>query len=159
MLKKTIKGWGVILLVLIGLSTFSTAENGRFTRNQDGIVTDHQSGLQWQDSYQGSVAKLKWRDAIDYCENLTLGGYNDWRLPNANELSSISDRKHYKPAIDPTFQETAFGGSEWWYWTSTTMGVSNYSHKSAWVVDFDYGYVARKDKSYTYSVRCVRSLK
>ena len=29
----------------------------------------------------------EWIGAIDYCESLDLGGKNDWRMPNINELS------------------------------------------------------------------------
>ena len=31
-----------------------------------------------------------WNDAIVQCENLDLAGYDDWKLPNINELGHYS---------------------------------------------------------------------
>ena len=33
--------------------------------------------------------RTAWHDALAYCENLDLGGHDDWRLPNVKELQSI----------------------------------------------------------------------
>lgn len=33
-----------------------------------------------------SYNAMNWNDAINYCKNLTEGGYSDWRLPNIDEL-------------------------------------------------------------------------
>ena len=133
-----------ILLITIGLSVSIWAN---FTRdNNTKIVTDNSTKLQWQDNE--SVSK-KWTDAIDYCEALTLGGYNDWRLPNLNELRSIVDRSKSNPAIDSTFKNVV----SYYYWSSST--VVGYED-GAWGVYFDYGYDDWDDKSNEYYVRCVR---
>jgi hypothetical protein len=34
--------------------------------------------------------RLSWYDALAYCEFLTLEGYDDWQLPDINELRSIA---------------------------------------------------------------------
>jgi Protein of unknown function (DUF1566) len=34
---------------------------------------------------------LSWQQALAWCEDLTLAGHDDWRLPNAKELPSIVD--------------------------------------------------------------------
>lgn len=60
-----------------------------FQKNEDGTITDINTGLMWQ-----AVPTSKgydWQGAFDYCEDLNLGGYNDWRMPTAKELFSISD--------------------------------------------------------------------
>ncbi len=135
----------IILLILIGLSSLSLAE---FTRDGD-IVTDTISKLQWQDNAIGS--KMEWQKAIDYCENtLTLGGHNDWRLPNINELKSIVDRNKYNPAIVNGFNNTSSG----YYWSSTSNKGGSYN---AWIVFFNSGGVNDFNKGSSNFVRCVRA--
>lgn len=138
-----------ILLMTIGLSLFLFAETPRFERNDDGIVTDHKTGLQWQDDYGGAIKLDEWNDAIAYCENLSLGGYADWRLPNIRELLSIADRSRSDPAIDPVFQSVSSGG----YWSSTTFADST---GFAWYVYFYDGFSAYNVKGDDGYVRCVR---
>jgi len=88
----------IILLIMIGLSTFLSAD---FTKNGD-VVTDSKTGLAWQDDAIGS--QMSWQSAIDYCEALTLDTYEDWRMPNINELKSIVDRSKREPAIVDGFE-------------------------------------------------------
>lgn len=99
-----------------------------FINNKNGIISDSATGLMWQksDSKQG----MPWADALMYAENLKLGGYSDWRLPNAKELQSILDYTRSpstsnSPAIDPIFQSTSILNEAEkkdypYYWTSTT---------------------------------------
>ena len=135
-----------ILLIMIGLSISLLAD---FSRNNDTqIVTDNETGLQWQDNE--SVNKT-WQGAIDYCENLTLGSYEDWRLPNINELTSLVDDSKSKPSIDTVVIHT---GSKGYYWSSTTR--ADYSG-IAWSVNFGYGFRASKYKDANLYVRCVRT--
>ena len=37
--------------------------------------------------------KKKWQEAIVYCENLKLGGYDDWKLPNKDTLKALFPKK------------------------------------------------------------------
>jgi len=92
----------------------------QFTDQRDGTILDLASGLVWQKA--DSSTPLKWEGALDYCENLSLGGREDWRLPNAKELQSIVDYSRSPQtsgtaAIDPLFSVSEL---ESWYWTSTT---------------------------------------
>ena len=138
--------------ILLGVSILLTLAQADFTRS-NGIVTDTRTGLQWQDDYSdnsGNVKSAKWMDAIAYCESLSLGGYDDWRLPNFNELYYIADRSKRNPAIDPTFQNTRSD----YYWSSTSfVGGEGY----AWLVHFRHGYDNGYGKSYSFYVRCVRA--
>ncbi len=68
-----------------------------YTLSDDGlIVTDNITGLIWQQSSDisgdGSLTsddKLYQSDAVSYCDNLSYGGLDDWRLPNIKEAYSL----------------------------------------------------------------------
>ena len=139
-----------ILLILIGLSIFAFAE---FSRS-DKVITDSITGLQWQDDADAKNIRKTWQEAIEYCENkVSLEGYDDWRLPNINELESLVDDSRYDPAIDTTFfKNVAFG----YYWSSTTY---SFNTDTAWIVYFNYGRQDTGSKDNRHSVRCVRSEK
>jgi Ca2+-binding RTX toxin-like protein len=99
-----------------------------FTDNGDATVSDGATGLLWQQDDSGEG--MGWPEALEYCESLEAGGYDDWRLPNAKELQSIVDYTRSpsttdSAAIDPTFDATRMtdegGGTDYgFYWTSTT---------------------------------------
>ena len=90
-----------------------------FQKNDNGITTDLNTGLMWQEI--PTTEGFDWKDAKAYCENLELGGYDDWRMPTAKELYSISDFNEGWPYIDTTYfslvNNTHVDKSEQ-YWTS-----------------------------------------
>jgi len=142
-----------ILLIMIGLSSLSMAQEApRFTK-ANGVVTDSKTTLEWQDDYSDngdSIKRATWTDAIDYCEELTLNGQSDWRLPNKKELLSIVDYGANHPAISSVFEKT----TSHIYWSSTTIaGDTNL----AWGVDFYGGLTFGNGKSPREYVRCVRA--
>jgi hypothetical protein len=55
-------------------------------------VIDKQSKLIWQDDKFNNV-KRNWDDANQYCQNLSLYGYKNWRLPTIKEFILIVDIK------------------------------------------------------------------
>ena len=135
-----------IFLIMIGLSVSTWAD---FTK-EENTVTDNITGLQWQDDARIGTHSNTWKRAIDRCEALSLDGFNDWRLPNLNELTSLVDYSRTNPAIDPTFQRVVARG----YWSSTTYaGFAS----SAWVVYFRSGGQGNSSKGYSKYVRCVRA--
>ena len=137
---------------MIGLSSLGIAEESpRFTK-ADGVVTDTKTTLEWQDDYSDngdSVKYAKWVDAINYCQELTLGGNDDWRLPNQKELLSIVDYSTSNPAISSVFQNITSTA----YWSSTSFAGS-----FAWTVIFFGGSTSNDNnfKFLEYGVRCVR---
>ena len=139
---------------MIGLSSLSMAQEApRFTK-ANGVVTDNQTTLEWQDDYSdngGNLNSATWTDAIDYCEALTLNGKEDWRLPNKNELLSIVDYGTYNPAISSVFEKTTSD----YYWSSTAY--ASYSNNYKWLVDFYGGYTHDSYETYGNGVRCVRA--
>lgn len=120
-----------------------------FVDNGDGTVTDNITGLIWQQADDG-VAR-RWEDALSYCENLTLAGSSDWRLPDIKELESIVDYTTEWPAIDTTYFPTTQSLD---YWSSTTLPDS---FDVAWGVNFYAGWTETGNKASTFlHVRCVR---
>lgn len=117
------------------------------TDNGNGTVTDSSTGLVWQ---QGEPGTKTWDNALTYCEGLSLGGADDWRLPNVKELESLTDDARYNPALDTTYFPNANSSN---YWSSTTYASNTLN---AWYVNFANGYVYYNDKSNSSYVRCVR---
>lgn len=87
-----------------GGSPASAAEAASLVDNGDGTVTDQKTGLIWQ---QGEPGIMDVRDALSYCEGLSLGGADAWRLPNYKELESLTvDLSESDLAIDATGRRT-----------------------------------------------------
>lgn len=140
------------LLMILSLMVFANAE---YIRNDTkGVVYDTRTNLVWEDD---EVVPLKtWQGAIDYCESLTLGGYNDWRLPNFNEFDSLIDTTRNSPAMSPVFQTTVTQSTDK-YWTSTTYMLDK---TKAWTLQTRNGWNYFDDKSVSDQyifVRCVRT--
>lgn len=99
-----------------------------FADNENGTISDIATGMMWQQADSGEG--MDWPSALGYCEALELGGYGDWRLPNAKELQSIVDYGRSpdgtgSAAIDGLFEATAIvnelGQTDYaYYWSSTT---------------------------------------
>ena len=112
---------------------------GNFTDNANGTVTDNNTGLMWQKDDDNTARE--WESAITYCEGLSLGGDNDWRLPNIKELLSIIDTTYF-PNTNSSY-----------YWSSTTD--ADY-YTNAWLVYFGDGNDNDNGPTSSYYVRCVR---
>jgi len=56
--------------------------------NEDGTVTDSNTGLMWQ---QSPGEKVTFVDAVANADAFELAGYTDWRLPTIKELYSLID--------------------------------------------------------------------
>lgn len=89
----------VLSMTALLLSLSPSVASASFINNGDGTVTDTSTGLMWQ---QTTSSWGNWATALAYCEDLTTGGYTDWRLPNIKELLTIFDLSRHDPAIDDT---------------------------------------------------------
>lgn len=133
--------------------------NEKYVNNGDGTVTEISTGLTWTrcaagqtgyDCSEGSYSLLSWQNAIDYCERLTVPGYEDWRLPSRDELISIAVRsKEYL-----AFYQQAFPTSPPVLFWSSSVNVSN--PEGAWSIGVEEAYVDYGFKTNRNAARCVR---
>ena len=133
-----------ILMLLLFVATGYTAP---FTLHGDGTLTDQDSEFMWQQ--QDDNTTRNWQGALHYCNNLSLAGFNNWRLPNKKELESIVDYTKYNPSIDAVFTDTKSS----YYWSSSSYASGP---DGAWVVIFHEGSVVDYSKAGSYYARCVR---
>lgn len=130
-----------------------------FEKYGSAIIKDKTTGLMWQKATAtGDDNKgMTFEEAIEYCENLELGGFKDWRLPSRNELMSLIDLELKEPSINNDFFPDTYSS---WYVTSTTLynvtSPSNTGKNNAWLVDFQVPSVGYGDKTTNYWVKAVR---
>ena len=142
----------------------------RFTPMSAGtgtVVTDNLTGLIWsQDGGTPTVnsgslctgGTRTWQGALNYVACLNANnylGYNDWRLPNVNELKSFENNSQ---SITATWlNEQGFVNVlpyPSYYWSSTTNASST---TSAFNVQMTGGSVSNYPKTNSYYVWPVRS--
>jgi hypothetical protein len=101
----------------------------------------------------GSATTATWLNAVAYCENLSLAGRTDWRLPSINELKTIVDvnSDRFGQAIDTVYFPGTVAGE---YWSSTAL--ASYPAITRYV-NFGVSYPGGNQNYRTtnYQVRCV----
>lgn len=142
-----------------------------YTDNGNGTITDDKTGLMWEKlSLDGSIhdrdTLLTWSGAFGKVTSLNtaaFGGHADWRLPNVNELQTLSDYGTSNPAVAAAFNTgCAFGctvltcsctaSNE--YWTSTPAGaVASYVYS----IYAGAGLITANPGTATLLVRAVRA--
>ena len=135
----------------------------RYSDNNDQTVTDNLTGLSWtKDSESPGPSTCSpggyktWQGALDYVACLNTNkylGYNDWHLPNINELYSLIDRSKYNPAASSGHPFSSLSSDV--FWTSTTYSRDT---NFAWIIGMEYGYLSFGYKSQAaYDVWPVRN--
>ena len=156
-----------------------------YTLSSDYLtVTDNVTGLVWQqssdlnnDGLLNYDDKLFQSEAVTHCENLTLSGRDDWRLPNIKEAYSLilfsgKDASDYKGTDTSTLVPFIDGVFDWAFgdlnsandriidgqYASTTLYLSTTMHNDPTM--FGVNYVDGRIKGYPtdtkeYYVRCV----
>jgi len=111
---------------------------------------DDKTGLVWQDNQDVATVEKSQPEAKEYCQNLKLDGFEDWRLPTLMEAYTIVDLTRDRPALKKGFEVR----SDERFWTDTLF-VKN-PDKEAWRLSMNYGEAEPYKKSRSYRVRCVR---
>jgi len=142
--------------------------------------TDPNTGFTWQ--IQPADGLMTWQQAVEYCDQLELGGHEDWMLANIDELRSIirgcpetetlgecgmvdgclecwtdvceACEENYQGVMDNCrFPSNLLGGCEEMYWSSSEH--ENDSDVAAWA-DFFGASLGSTDKTFEFQARCVR---
>ena len=92
------------------------------------VWKDSATGLTWAVKDNGS--NINQTQASEYCDNLDLGGFQDWRLPTIDELEGLYDSSVSKPYKAKGPIEL----SEPSIWSSTTNNSGE-----VWSFYFTYG--------------------
>ena len=122
-----------------------------YTNNGDSTITDNNTGLMWEEI--PIPDGLVYDEAIEYCEDLVLAGYDDWRIPSLKELFSISDFGRGWPYLDTSYFKLATGvidkSEQFWssnrYVGLTTEGQDNAAFGVNHVTGHIKAYPARSD--------------
>jgi hypothetical protein len=145
----------------------------RFIDNGNGTVTDTVTGLVWLK--QADCINQPWAAAIASVNALATGqcGLTDgssagaWRMPNRNEMQSLSDRMETNHAnfFDQTYflktsPSTVYRApiftnfvSFQYYWTSTTNAADTTEAWTVFSCDFGVYDVSKANTGYTLAVR------
>jgi hypothetical protein len=143
---------------------FTIHDNGT-PQLADDTVTDNLTGLMW--TRNANHQAKNWYDsdagdypALEYCSNLEVARYRDWRLPNVRELQSLLHYGFWDPAVPNTAGTGAWtegdpfiGVQPGNYWSSTTLAISA---NFVWLVDLGDGNVYNGNifgTSYVWPVR------
>ncbi len=133
-----------------------------------GTLLDTGTGLMWKRCSEGqswdlvkeacvnNAATYTWQSALQRANNVDAGtagenlGYDDWRLPNRNELMSLVEHQCSGPAINETdFPSTPTE----FYWSSSPNAAQA---AQAWSINFDDGRVGSAAKTDSSHARLVR---
>ncbi|EXJ09123.1 MULTISPECIES: protein kinase domain-containing protein [Nitrincola] len=171
-----------------------TLLGGRYLDNQDGTITDTITNLTWMrcslgqtwtgETCLGDALELNWSQASSLGEQTTLAGYDDWRLPNLDELYTLvycSSNSRRENQLDLLGRAVREGNYQNWldgrcdgvfqsptiylqaflealpseYWTGSAYPDSA---DSLWIVDFSDGSTSTDYWRNNLRVRLVRSL-
>jgi hypothetical protein len=122
----------------------------RFVDNVDGTITDRLTGLMWEAA--PSETETTWPGALNYADGLTLAGYDDWRLPNVNELSTLQNAGTNDPITwleSRGFDNLQIG----YYYSSTSVQGQPYF---AWAIEINKNnftiYCTKDDTANHYAI-------
>jgi hypothetical protein len=135
--------------------------DARFQDNSDDTVTDDLTGLMWAKNadtptFAGCTGgTLEWQDALAYVACLNQNNYltyNDWRLPNRNELQTLIS---YGEPLPLEWLDNYFSSN----WATTTYWTSSnyyFNKRAAWAVIFESGIIDPSWKYNTHRIWPVR---
>jgi YD repeat-containing protein len=121
----------------------------------DEVVVDKSNGLMWQDDSSVLTTQGNWAFAINHCEALDKAGYNDWRLPNINELMYVLPNNTFSNQFEfppEPWTRTHPEARPFWSSTPNVLNISD-----AWAIESEGYNSANYPQTDNNYVRCVRN--
>ncbi len=123
----------------------------RFVADKDRTVFDKVTGLVWSRNANPAGTAQNWQGALDYVKSLNSSSYmgrNDWRLPNINELRSLTSAQEFN--ISAWLSAQGFTDVEnYYYWASTSF---TYNPSYGWFVNMGTGNANYNSKGHYFYV-------
>lgn len=148
----------------------STAPASRFIVTSQRNIVDRQTGLMWRACVEGVSGELcdegepvqvNWGEVLLYPTRLNQNndkgentdGYNNWRLPNIRELSTLVEPQCANPAVNSEIFPNTPASHVW-----SSSPYNFYTHYS-WYVDFANGAPTYDLRTALKNIRLVRDVK
>lgn len=142
---------------------YNAPPDSRFSRmepvSNEPVVHDSVIGLTWQgcaaglsgsDCSTGTVQEYTYSDSFAYCEDLTWGGFDDWRMADMYEMESVINYGIGLPTVDlRVFPDVPSAN---YYWT----GTRGYHPVDMIVISWYGGWFGQLIRSEAIPVRCIR---
>ena len=137
----------LFLIAIIGFAAPSSsissskenAQDDRFIANDNGVVKDTETGLEW---YAGPDKDTNWNEAKRWVESLNVAG-GGWRMPTRKELKSLYKMGAGKRNMTPLLKTTG-----WQVWSGETMDSS-----APWGFGFGSGFEALDNRAFSSNRR------
>ncbi len=125
----------------------------------DKVTLDPVTGLMWQhvvpDSYPtcSGNSRCNYQQGFEYCAQLELAGFDDWRLPTPAAASSLAHLGLHEPAIDSdAFPHDNDGSGSFWLYSGLPDNIEQTRYRLH-VVDSE---ISVDGADVINFVRCVR---
>jgi len=126
-------------VVIVGAKMWERKLNLKENKNEESIPDNPFDKV----IYKNSGSKLIWKEANNYCNDLIIENFDDWRLPTKSELG-----EYYRSGIKAVDDKSMI------FWSSTKSSDKSYDYQG---ISFD-GKGWNIVKSETEYVICVREL-
>ena len=115
--------FSLIWLTVSSGATFDAKAGERFVKTKNGVVADHELGLEW---IAGPDKPIGWEAARLWADRLEKAG-GGWRMPTKKELSTLKAIGDGVYNINPNFPTSGY-----WIWAGNKLGAR-------WLFGFSYG--------------------
>ena len=128
----------ILMFLCTATSVYATECGTGLEDNEDGTITDSNTGLTWKQCLEGlsgndcatdAASTLSWTAALALDDGT-------WRLPNIKELQSIADYGSNEPALNTTCFPTPAGTANIYVWSSSLYAGDT---ENTWVINFKDG--------------------